>query len=114
MSIRRKVGVKYLLSCTIDDLVSTIASMSDKDCEKYAREILAYVGGPAFEDYLARIIETMMPNDGSAPPMSSDAYYLSVRDMFPHIPPESDALGRLCALVMQMCVLHMQAGQHEN
>ena len=88
--------------------------MSDRDCEKYAREILTYVSGPAFEDYLARIIETMIPNDGSAPPLSSDAYYLSVRDMFPHIPPESDALGRLCALVMQMCVLHMQAGQHEN
>ena len=74
--------------------------MSDRDCEKYAREILTYVGGPAFEDYLARIIETLIPNDA--------------RDMFPHIPPESDALGRLCALVMQMCVLHMQAGQHRN
>ena len=114
MSIRRKVDVEYLLSCTIEDLASAIASMSDRDCEKYAREILAYVGGPVFEDYLARIIETMIPNDGSAPPVSSDAYYLSVRDMFPHIPSESDALGRLCALVMQMCVLHMQAGQHGN
>ena len=88
--------------------------MSDRDCEKYAREILTYVGGPTFEDYLARIIKTMIPNDGSALPVSSDAYYLSVRDMFPHISPESDALGRLCALVMQMCVLHMQAGQHRN
>ena len=114
MSIKRKVDVKYLLSCTIEDLASAIASMSDRDCEKYAREILTYVGGPPFEDYLARIIETMLPNNGSAPPVSSDAYYLSVRDMFPHIPPESDALGRLCALAMQMCVLHMQAEQREN
>ena len=92
--------------------MSAIAAMSDRDCEKYAREILNYVGGPTFEDYLARIIETMIPNDGSAPPVSSDAYYLSVRDMFPHIPPESDAL--VCVLVMQICVLHMQAGQHRN
>src|SRR5918912_3713787 len=105
MSSRRSFDVEYLLSYNIEDLVSAIASMSADDCEKYARAVLSHVGGPSFEAYLSRILRTMIPDDGSPPPTSSDTYYLSVRDMFPHVPGTSDALGRLCALVMQMCIL---------
>ncbi len=66
------------------------------------------------EAYLSRILKTMFPDDGSLPPVSSDGYYFSVRDMFPHIPDTSDVLGRLCALVMQMCVLRIEAGQRAS
>ena len=59
-------------------------------------------------------LRTMLPDDGSPPPVSSDDYYFSVRDMFPHIPDTSDVLGRLCALVMQMCVLHIEAEQRAS
>jgi hypothetical protein len=111
MSSKRRLGVGYLLSCSMEDLTSAIGSMSADECEKYARAVLAHVGGSSFEAYLSRILRTMLPDDGSPPPVSSDDYYLSVRYMFPHIPDTSDVLGRLCALVMQMCVLHIEAGQ---
>jgi hypothetical protein len=114
MSSKRSFDVGYLLSCSIEDLASAIASMSADDCEKHARAVLAHVGGPSFEAYLSRILRTMVPDDGSPPPVSSDGYYLSVRDMFPHIPGTSDALGRLCALVMQMCILRIEAGEHAS
>ena len=114
MSSKRSFDVEYLLSCNMKDLASAIASMSADDCDKYARAVLAHVGGPSFEAYLLRILRTMVPDDGSPPPVSSDSYYLSVRDMFPHIPDTSDALGRLCALVMQMCILRIEAGQRAS
>jgi hypothetical protein len=110
----RRFDVEYLLSCNVEELAPAIASMSAGDCEKYARAILTHVGGPSFEAYLSRILRTMIPDDGSPPPTSSDVYYLNVRDMFPHISDTSDTLGRLCALVMQMCVLRMEAGQHAS
>jgi hypothetical protein len=112
MTSKGRFDVEYLLSCNMEDLASAIASMSADDCEKYARAILTHVDGPSFETYLSRILRTMIPDDGSPPPASSDGYYLSVRDMFPHVPGASDALGRLCALVMQMCILRTGAGQH--
>jgi hypothetical protein len=114
MSSKRRFDVEYLLSCSIEDLASAITSMSADDCERYARAVLAHVGGPSFEAYLSRVVRTMIPDDGSPPPVSSDDYYLSVRDMFPHVPDTSDALGRLCALVMQMCILRIGAGQHAS
>ena len=114
MTSKGRLDAEYLLSCNMDDLVSAIASMSADDCEKYARAVLTHVGGPSFETYLSRILRTMVPDDGSPPPTSSDSYYLSVRDMFPHIPGTSDALGRLCALVMQMCILRIGAVRHSN
>ncbi len=114
MSSKRRFSVEYLLSCSIEDLAPAIASMSADDCEKYARSILDHLGGPSFEAYLSRIVKTMLPDDGSSPPMSSDGYYFSVRDMFPHIPDTNDVLGRLCALVMQMCILRIEAGQRTS
>jgi hypothetical protein len=114
MTSKRRFDVEYLLSCNMEDLASAIASMSASDCEKYAKTVLIHVGGPSFEAYLSRILGTTIPDDGSPPPTNSDSYYLSVRDMFPHIPGTSDALGRLCALVMQMCILRIGAGRHAN
>jgi hypothetical protein len=114
MSSKRRFSLEYLLSCRIEDLAPAIASMSADDCEKYARSMLDHVGGPSFEAYLSRIINTMLPDDGSPPPVSSDGYYLSVRDLFPHIPDTNDVLGRLCALVMQMCILRIEAEQRAS
>jgi hypothetical protein len=74
MSSKRSFDVGYLLSCSIEDLASAIASMSADDCEKHARAVLAHVGGPSFEAYLSRILRTMVPDDGSPPPVSSDGY----------------------------------------
>ena len=41
-----------------------------------------------------RIVETMVPRDGRGPPTNSDELYFSIRDLFPHVPPENDVLGR--------------------
>lgn len=96
-----------LLTSNIEVLTSEIGSMSANECEQYGRAILDRIGGPTFDQYLMRIVETMTPDDGSGPPTISDGYYFAVRDMFPHIPMEDDILGRLAALVMRMVGLRM-------
>ena len=100
-----------LLTCDIQELVSVVTPMSADDCEHYARAILDRIGGPTFEQYVARTIETMIPEDGSGPPANSDDYYFAARDLFPHVPAEDDALGRLACFVLRMCVLRMEANR---
>lgn len=90
-------------------LASEIGSMSADECEQYVRAVLNQIGGPTFDQYLMRIVETMTPDDGSEPPINGDDYYFAVRDMFPHIQKEDDILGRLAALVMRMVGLRMAA-----
>jgi hypothetical protein len=82
--------------------------MSAKECETYTREMLDRIGGPSFEKLLMRIVETMVPTDCGSPPRSPDEYYFAVRDLFSHIPTESDVLGRLLAFAMRMSVLRLE------
>ncbi len=97
-----------LLKCTIKELAESIRPMSDKECERYARAILHRIGGPPFDQLLMRIVEIMVPTDGSRPPRNSDEYYLGVRGLFPHVPTESDVIARLLALTMRMSMLRLE------
>ena len=97
-----------LLKCSINELTASLRLMSAKECETYTREMLDRIGGPSFEKLLMRIVETMVPTDGGSPPRSRDEYYFAVRDLFPHIPTESDVLGRLLAFAMRMSVLRLE------
>jgi hypothetical protein len=82
--------------------------MSAKECETYTRAMLDRIGGPSFEQLLMRIVETMIPTDGSNPPCSPDEYYFAVRDLFPHVPTESDVVARILAFAMRMSVLRLE------
>ena len=103
------LDLDHLLTCGIQELIATIASMSASECERYARAILDRIGGPTFEQYLVRITETMVPEDADGPPTQPDDYYFAVRDLFPHVPTEGDVLGRLAGFVMRMCQLRLKA-----
>jgi hypothetical protein len=98
-----------LLTCGVEELIAAVRLMSAKDCERHARAILGRVGGPTFEQYLTRIVERMVPEDGGDPPGDIDEYYFAVRDLFPHIPSDNDVLGRLACLVMRMGQLRLEA-----
>ena len=50
--------------------------MSAKNCEQIVRTILDRIGGPNFEQFLMRIVETMVPRDGRGPPTNSDEFTL--------------------------------------
>ena len=107
MSTFNILRLDHLLTSDMEHFISEVASMSADDCEQYARAILDQIGGPTFDQYLMRIVDTMIPDDGSGPPRNSDDYYFAVRDMFPHISTEDDILGRLAGLVMRMAGLRM-------
>ncbi len=109
MSNHENAELDRLLTCDTEELLAAITPMSAEDCERYARAILDRVGGPTFEQYLMRIMETMIPKDGSGPPTNSDDYYFAVRDLFPNVSTDDDVLGRLAAFVMRMCQLRMEA-----
>lgn len=98
----------WLLSCELEELIASVRPMSAKNCEQYVRAILGRVGGPSFEQLLMRIVETMVPTDGRGPPTNSDVYYFAVRDLFPHVPTESDVVGRLLFFAMRMCQLRLE------
>jgi hypothetical protein len=95
--------------CGVAEFTERLQRMSAEECERYARALLDDIGGPTFEKYLSVIAETMMPAETGDPPDSVDAYYLAVRGLFPHIGHGDDRLGRLCALVVQLCRLHLSA-----
>ncbi len=100
--------LQEFLQCDDADLKRHLDTMSARQCEQLARELLDELGGPTFEKYLTVIAETMAPPDGSGPPENVDAYFLAVRGLFPHIEHADDRLGRLCALVIQLCRLHLR------
>jgi hypothetical protein len=97
-----------LLKCSINELTASILPMSAKECETYTREMLDRIGGPSFEQLLTRIVETMVPTDGGNPPRNSDEYYFAVRDLFSHVPTESDVVARVLAFAMKMSVLRLE------
>ena len=97
-----------LLKCSINELTASILPLSAKECETYTREMLDRIGGPSFEQLLMRIVETMVPTDGGNPPRSPDEYYFAVRDLFPHVPTESDVVARVLAFAMRMSVLRLE------
>ena len=103
------VNLDSVLMCDIQELITAVVPLSASECERCARAILDRVGGPTFEQYLMRITETMVPEDGGGPPNNPDDYYFAVRDLFPHIPEENDVLGRLACFVMRMCQLRLEA-----
>jgi len=107
MNDRQPLDLQRLLTCGVDELIAAVLPMSAKDCELYMRAILGRVGGPTFEQYLARLIETMIPRDGSGPPTRADDYYFAVRDLFQHIPEGDDILGRLAFFAMRMSELRI-------
>ena len=76
----------WLLKCKLEELIASVRPMSAKNCEQYVRAILGRIGGPSFEQFLMRIVETMVPRDGRGPPMNSDEYYFAIRDLFPMCP----------------------------
>ena len=91
----KHLELDWLLKCKLEELIASVRPMSAKNCEQYVRAILSRIGGPSFEQLLMRIVETMVPRDGRGPPTNSDEYYFAIRDLFPHVPPENDVLGRL-------------------
>ena len=112
MRDRKDPDLDHLLTCSVAELIAAVRPMSAKDCERHARAILSRIGGPTFEQYLMRLVERMVPENGAGPPTDSDEYYFAVRDLFPHIPTNTDVLGRLACLVMRMDQLRMEA--HRN
>jgi hypothetical protein len=98
----------WLLKCNLEELIASVRPMSDKNCEQIVRAILDRIGGPTFEQLLARIVETMIPRDGRGPPTNSDEFYFAIRDLFPQVPPENDVLGRLLCFAMRMCQLRTE------
>ena len=98
----------WLLKCNVDELIASVRPMSAKNCDKIARAILDRIGGPNFEQLLMRIVETMVSRDGRGAPSNSDELYFSIRDLFPHVPPENDVLGRLLCFAMRMCQLRIE------
>jgi hypothetical protein len=97
-----------LLTCKLEELIASVRPMSAKNCEQYVRAILGRIGGPSFEQFLMRIVETMVPRDGRGPPTNSDEYYFAIRDLFPHVPAENDVLGRLLCFALRMCQLRIE------
>jgi hypothetical protein len=112
LSASKDPELDRLLTCSVEELITAVRPMSAKDCERHARAILSRVGGPTFEQYLMRIVERMVPENGAGPPTDIDEYYFAVRDLFPHIPADNDVLGRLACLVMRMGQLRLKA--HRN
>jgi hypothetical protein len=106
------IELDRLLSCTVDELIALVQPMSADNCEQYARAILGRIGGPSFEQLMIRIVERADPNDGGRPPMNSDAYYLAVRELFPHIAQENDVVGRLVFLAIHVATLRLE--EHPN
>ena len=98
----------WLLKCKLEELIASVRPMSAKNCEKIVRAILDRIGGPSFEQLLMRIVETMVPRDGRGAASNSDELYFSIRDLFPHVPPENDILGRLLCFAMRMCQLRIE------
>jgi hypothetical protein len=108
----KDLELNRLLTCDLEKLIDAVRPMSAKDCERHARAILSRIGGPTLEQYLMRIVERMIPEDGGDPPTNIDEYYFAVQDLFPHIPADNDVLGRLACLVMRMGQLRLEA--HRN
>jgi hypothetical protein len=102
------VDLDRLLTCDADELAEFLSDMSVAQCESAARAILDRVGGPRFERYLQCIAETMAPPDGGEPPETVEGYYHAVRSLFPHVDKDDGTLGRLCAVVLQLCLHHLQ------
>jgi hypothetical protein len=108
-----EIDVDQLLTCGGEELTATLGEMSVEQCEWAARVILDRVGGPRFERYLQCIAETMVPPTGDEPPETIEGYYHAVRDLFPHIEKDDGTLGRLCAVVVQLCRRHLQDGLND-
>jgi hypothetical protein len=102
------VDIDRLLTCGADELAKCLSDMSVTQCELAARAILDRVGGPRFERYLRCIAETMAPPEDGESPESIDSYYHAVRNLFPHVEKDDGTLGRLCAVVVQLCRRHLQ------
>lgn len=102
------VDLDRLLTCNAEELAERLSDMSVTQCEFTARAILDRVGGPRFERYLQCIADTMAPPAGGEPPGTIDGYYHAVRSLFPHVEKDDGTLGRLCAVVVQLCRRHLQ------
>jgi len=102
------IDLDRLLTYDANELAECLGDMSVAQCQYAARAILDRVGGPRFERYLQCIAETMVPPDGGEPPETIDGYYHAVRQLFPHVEKDDGTLGRLCAVVVQLCRRHLE------
>jgi hypothetical protein len=103
-----QIEIDRLLSCTVDELIALVQPMSADNCEQYARAVLDRIGGPSFEQVMMRIVETAVQKDGDRPSTNSDAYYLAVCDLFPHISRDNDVVGRLVFLATYTGTLRLE------
>jgi hypothetical protein len=107
-----RIEFDRLLGCSVDELIALVQRMPADHCEECARGLLSRIGGPSFEQLMMRLLETANPKDGVGPAINADAYYGAVRELFPHITQESDVLGRLLLLAMQVATLRLE--EHPN
>ena len=107
MKDSERLELDWLLKCNLEELVASVRPMSANNCEQIARAILDRIGGPTFEQLLARIVGKMVPRDGRGPPTNSDEYYFAIRDLFPQVPQENDVLGKLLCFALRMCQLRI-------
>ena len=104
----KHLELDWLLKCKLEELIASVRPMSAKNCEQYVRAILSRIGGPSFEQFLMRIVET----DGSeGRAWSSDELrriLLCNPGLVPHVPTENDVLGRLLCFALRMCQLRIE------
>jgi hypothetical protein len=108
-------GIDYMriiLSDT-EEFTSIIESLDADECEHHARQIVKNLEGPSFENYLLKIVQVAIPNQGH-PSKSINPYYKVTKGTYPGVRPEDDILGRLASLVLKMIVLRIEAGRKKR
>ena len=54
MKDSERLELDWLLKCNLEELIASVRPMSAKNCEQIVRAILDRIGGPTFEQLLAR------------------------------------------------------------
>jgi hypothetical protein len=102
------VTTDELLQLEMPALTHVIVEFSPADCEVHVRELLARLDGPSYDKYVKTLVDVALTGT-----RCSDDYYMAVREYFPHVPRDSDVLGRLCAIAMKMVVDRLAANKEE-
>src|SRR6202022_4566132 len=88
-----RLELDWLLKCKLEELIASVRPMSAKNCEQIVR------ARSHWRTKFRAVIDADCRNDGSEgrawSATNSDEYYFAIRDLFPHVPPENDVLGRL-------------------
>ena len=107
---RKKKGLTTdeLLRIDLPSFIDAVAQLSPASCEAHVRELLKRLDGPSYDEYVMTLVDVALTRSPSI-----DDYYLATRRRFPHVSPDADVLGRLCALAMKMAVDRLAAGREE-